>query len=127
MRRRTSPLVTQAELSQLMEKDRSDIERELKNAERLLDHPRRGVHPISYEMINEWRRFVQLIEAEVQYLEQQRSVSDLERVVRRWQDIRREIVPPHLRWRRRADVIPIADELLGTAVTSGRLRTANNH
>ena len=104
---RSCPFVTQPELSGLVQTDRSDIERQLRQAEWLTRHPQRGMSATPYLLIDDWRRFLCWIDGVIQHLEQPRPVPELEHLIRAWQDRRANIVAPNLRWRRRADVIAV--------------------
>jgi hypothetical protein len=101
---KASPFVSQSQILDLMKKDRSDIERQLRQAEWLGRHPHRGMSPAPH-LLGGWRRFLSWVDGAIQHLEQPRPVPELEHLIRTWQDRRGEIVPPSLRWRRRADVI----------------------
>jgi len=104
---RSSPFVTQSELMDLVKADRSDIERQVRQAEWTMHHPQRGISAIPYLLMDDWRRFLCWIDGAIQDLEQLRPVPELEHLIRTWQDRRGNIVAPNLRWRRRADVIAV--------------------
>jgi len=93
---------------ELMKTDRSDIERQLRQADWLLHHPQRGMSSAPYLLTNDWRRFLSWVDGAIRHLEQPRPVSELEHLIRTWQDRRGNVVAPNLRWRRRADVIAAA-------------------
>jgi len=103
----SSPFVTQSQLMGLVKTDRSDIERQVRQAEWMMRHPRRGVSAAPYLLIADWRRFLCWIDGVIQHLEQPRPVPELEHLIRTWQDRRGNIVSPNLRWHRRADVIAV--------------------
>ena len=92
----------------LVKADRSDIEREVRQAEWMMRHPQRGMSATPYLLKDDWRRFLRWIDGAIQHLEQPRSVPELEHLIRVWQARRGNIVAPNLRWRRRADVIAVA-------------------
>ena len=104
---RSCPFVTQSELSNLVQTDRSDIERQVRQAEWMMRHPQRGLSATPYLLMDDWRRFLCWIDGAIQHLEQPRPVPELEHLIRTWQDRRADIVAPNLRWRRRADVIAV--------------------
>ena len=104
---RSSPFVTQSQLMDLVKTDRSDIEREVRQAEWMIQHPQRGMSATPYLLMNDWRRFLRWIDGAIQHLEQPRPVPELEHLIRTWQDRRGNIIAPNLRWRRRADVIAV--------------------
>jgi hypothetical protein len=104
---RSCPFVTQSELSDLVKTDRSDIARQVRQAEWMMRHPQRGMSAIPYPLLHDWRRFLCWIDGVIQHLEQPRPVPELEHLIRTWQDRRANIVAPNLRWRRRADVIAV--------------------
>lgn len=89
-----------------MKKDRSDIERQLRQVDWLRHHPHRGLSS-SPHLLDGWRGFLSWVDGVIQHLEQPRLVPELEHLIRTWQDRRGEIVAPSLRWRRRADVIAV--------------------
>jgi hypothetical protein len=91
----------------LMKTDRSDIKRQLWQAEWMLHHPQRGMSSVSYLLMDDWRRFLSWIDGAIRHLEQPRPVPELEHLIRTWQDRRGNITAPNLRWRRRADVIAV--------------------
>jgi hypothetical protein len=91
----------------LVKADRSDIERQVRQAEWLMRHPQRGMSAAPYLLTDNWRRFLCWIDGAIRHLEQPRSVPELEYLIRTWQDRRGHIVAPNLRWRRRADVIAV--------------------
>ena len=103
----SSPFVTQSELRGLVESDRSDIERQVRQAEWMMRHPHRGMSAAPYPLMGDWRRFLRWIDGVIQHLEQPRPVPELEHLIRAWQDRRGNIVAPNLRWHRRADVIAV--------------------
>ena len=104
---RSCPFVTQSQLMGLVKTDRSDIERQVRQAEWMMHRPQRGISGVPYLLIDEWRRFLCWIDDAIQHLEQPRPVPELEHLIRTWQDRRGNIVAPNLRWRRRADVIAV--------------------
>jgi hypothetical protein len=104
---RSCPFVTQSELSDLVKTDRSDIARQVRQAEWMMRHPQRGMSATPYPLIHDWRRFLCWIDGVIQHLEQPRPVPELEHLIRTWQARRANIVAPNLRWRRRADVIAV--------------------
>ena len=104
---RSSPFVTQAQLVDLVKTDRSDVERQVRQAECMMYHPRRGISAVPYLLMDDWRSFLRWIDGAIQHLEQPRPVPELEHLIRTWQDRRGNIVAPNLRWRRRADVIAV--------------------
>jgi hypothetical protein len=104
---KSSPFVTQSQLIDLVKTDRSDIERQVRQAEWMMRHPQRGMTAVSYRLIDDWRRFLHWIDGAIQHLEQPRPVPELEHLIHAWQDRRGNIVAPNLRWRRRADVIAV--------------------
>ena len=104
---RPSPFATQSELLSLVQADRSDIERQVHQAQSMMHHPHRGMPAAPYLLIADWTRFLRWLDAAIQHLEQPRPVAELEHLVRTWQDRRGKIVAPNLRWHRRADVIAV--------------------
>ena len=58
LRGRSCPFVTQSELSDLVKADRSDIERQVRQAEWMMRHPQRGMSATPYLLLHEWRRFL---------------------------------------------------------------------
>ena len=104
---RSSPFVTQSQLMDLVKTDRSDIERQVRQAECLMHHPRRGISAVPHLLVDDWRSFLCWIDGAIQCLEQPRPVPELEHLIRSWQDRRGNIIAPNLRWRRRADVIAV--------------------
>ena len=102
-----SPFVTQSQLMDLVKTDRSDIEREVRQAEWMIRHPQRGMPAAPYLLMDDWRRFLRWTDGAIQHLEQPRPVPELEHLIRTWQHRRGNIVAPNLRWRRRADVIAV--------------------
>jgi len=104
---RPSPFVTQSQLLSLVQTDRSDIERQVHQAQSMMHHPHRGMPAAPHLLIADWRRFLRWLDAAIQHLEQPRPVAELEQLIRTWQDRRGKIVAPNLRWRRRADVIAV--------------------
>jgi hypothetical protein len=103
-----SPFVNQVELGKLIRRDRIEIDKELRLQEQIQRRPLRGVSPAPHKVIKDWRDYVEWIDVILTYLEQPRSVVELEKVVREWQDHRREIIPMTWQWKKRADVIPTA-------------------
>jgi len=91
----------------LVRTDRSDIERQVHQAEWMMHHPQWRLPADPYLLMADWRRFLCWIDGAIQHLEHPRSVSELERLIRTWQDRRGNIVAPNLRWRRRADLIAV--------------------
>jgi len=91
----------------LVKTDRSDIERQVHQAEWMMHHPRRGMSAAPYPLMADWTRFLCWLDAAIQHLEQPRPVPELEHLIRSWQDRRENIAAPNLRWRRRADVIAV--------------------
>jgi len=104
---RRSPLVTQSELRDLVKADRSDIERHVRQAAWMMRHAHRGMSAAPYPLISDWKRFLRWIDGALRHLEQPRPVAELEHLIRAWQDRRKNIAGPNLRWRRRADVIAV--------------------
>ena len=104
---KSSPFATQPQLVDLVKADRSDIERQVRQAESMMRHPQRGMTAVPYLPMADWRRFLCWIEGAIQHLEQPRPVAELEHLIRTWQHRRENIVAPNLRWRRRADVIAV--------------------
>jgi hypothetical protein len=104
---RSSPFVTQSQLTDLVQADRSDIERQVRQAERMMRHPQRGMPAAPYRLIADWRRFLCWTDAAIGHLGQPRPVPELEHLIRTWQHRRETIAAPSLRWRRRADVIAV--------------------
>ena len=102
-----SPFVTQSQLVDLVQTDRAEIERQVRQAEWMMRHPQRGMPATSYRLMDGWKRFLCWIDGAIQHLEQPRPVPELEHLIRTWQDRRESIVGPNLRWRRRADVIAV--------------------
>jgi len=105
--RQPSPFVTQSQLVGLVKTDRSDIERQVRQAEWMMRHPQRGMSATPYRLMDDWRRFLGWIDGAIRHLEEPRPIPELEHLIRTWQDRRESIVGPHLRWRRRADVIAV--------------------
>jgi hypothetical protein len=91
----------------LVKIDRSDIERQVRQAEWMMRHPQRGMPAAPFLLMDDWRRFLRWLDAAIQHLEQPRPVPELEHLIRTWQDRRENIAAPNLRWRRRADVIAV--------------------
>ena len=104
---RSSPFVTQSELRGLVQSDRSDIERQVRQAEWMMRHPHRGMYAAPYPLMGDWHRFLRWADGALRQLEQPRPVPELEHLIRTWQDRRGNIVAPNLRWHRRADVIAV--------------------
>ena len=104
---RPSPFVTQSELRGLVQSDRSDIERQVRQAEWMMRHPHRGMSAAPYPLMGDWKRFLRWADGALRQLEQPRPVPELEHLIRTWQDRRGNIVAPNLRWHRRADVIAV--------------------
>jgi len=104
---RSSPFVTQSQLMDLVKADRSDIERQVRQAEWMMHHPQRGMRAGPYLLMDDWRRFLCWIDGAIQHLGQPRPIPELEHLIRAWQDRRGNIAAPNLRWRRRADVIAV--------------------
>ena len=104
---RSSPFVTQSQLTDLVKADRSDIERQVRQAEWLMRHPHRGMSAAPYLLTADWKRFLSWIDAAIRHLEQPRPAPELEDLIRTWQYRRGNIAAPTLRWRRRADVIAV--------------------
>ena len=104
--RKVAPFANQSQLLELIRKDRSDIERQLRQVEWLMHHPHRGMSP-SPRLLDDWRGFLSWVDDAIQHLEQPRLFPELEDLIRTWQDRRGKIVAPTLRWRRRADVIAV--------------------
>ena len=104
---RSSPFVTQSELRGLVKTDRSDIERQVRQAEWMMRHPHRGMSAAPYPLMGDWHRFLRWADGALRQLEQPRPVPELEHLIRAWQDRRGNIVAPNLRWHRRADVIAV--------------------
>jgi len=105
--RQPSPFVTQSQLVGLVETDRSDVERQVRQAEWMMRHPQRGMSATPYRLLADWKRFLCWIDGVIRHLEEPRPVPELEHLIRTWQDRRENIVVPNLRWRRRADVIAV--------------------
>ena len=103
----SSPFVTQDQLMDLVKADRSDIERQVHQAEWMMHHPQRGMSAAPYPLMDDWRRFLRWLDGAIQHLERPRPAPELEHLIRTWQDRRANIVAPNLRWRRRADVIAV--------------------
>jgi hypothetical protein len=104
---KSSSFATQPQLMDLVKADRSDIERQVRQAESMMRHPQRGMSAVPHLLMDDWRRFLCWIDGAIQHLEQPRPVSELEHLIRTWQYRRENIVAPNLRWRRRADVIAV--------------------
>jgi hypothetical protein len=104
---RSSPFVTQSQLMALVQADRCDIERHIRQAESMMRHPHRGMPATPYLLIADWRTFLCWTGAAIQHLAQPRPVPELEHLIRTWQHRRATITAPNLRWRRRADVIAV--------------------
>ena len=102
-----SPFVTQSQLMDLVKTDRSDVERQLRQAEWMTRHPQRGMPAVPCRLVGDWRRFLCWIDGAIQHLEQPRPVPELEHLIRTWQDRRGNIAAPNLRWRPRAGVIAV--------------------
>lgn len=99
--------MTQSQLKDLVKADRSDIERQVRQAEWLMHHPHRGMSAAPYLLTADWRRFLSWIDGAIRHLEQPRPVPELEDLIGTWQYRRGNIAAPNLRWRRRADVIAV--------------------
>lgn len=108
--RRRSPLVTQSELVCLLRKDRYDIDKQLRFENTVHHHTGRGRFPGSPRMIAGWKDFVSWNDNAVHYLEQPRSASELERLVRDWQSRRKDLAMTGWQWNRRAGIIPVGNE-----------------
>ena len=104
---RPSPFATQSELLSLVQADRSDIERQVHQAQSMMHHPHRGMPAAPYLLIADWNRFLRWLDAALEHLDQPRPAAELDHLIRTWQDRRGQIVAPNLRWRRRADVIAV--------------------
>jgi hypothetical protein len=104
---RSSPFVTQSQLTDLVKADRSDIQRQLRQAEWLMRHPQRGMSAAPYQLTDDWRKFLSWIDGTIRHLEQPRPVPELEHLIRTWQYRRANIAAPNLRWSRPADVIAV--------------------
>jgi hypothetical protein len=91
----------------LVKTDRSDIERQVRQAEWMMHHPQRGISAVPCLLMDDWRRFLCWIDGAIQHLEQPRPVPELEHLIRAWQDRRGNIVAPNPKWHRRADVIAV--------------------
>jgi hypothetical protein len=104
---RPSPFVTQCELVGLVRADRGDIARQVRQAERMMRYPQRGMPAAPYPLIADWRRFLGWADAAIEHLGQPRPAPELEHLIRSWQHRRGAIAAPNLRWRRRADVIAV--------------------
>jgi len=119
---RSSPFVTQSELAGLMRADRSDIERQVRQAEWMMRHPQRGMTAAPYLLMGDGGRFLCWVDAAIADLGQPRPVPDLEDLIRAWQDHRGIAVAPNLRWRRRADVIAVErhSRSRGASAANGR-------
>lgn len=104
---RSSPFVTQSELRDLVKSDRSDIERQVREAEWMMRHPHRGMSAAPYPLMGDWKRFLRWADGAILQLAQPRPVPELEHLIRAWQDRRGNIVAPNLGWHRRADVIAV--------------------
>jgi hypothetical protein len=104
---KSSPFATQPQLMDLVKADRSDIERQVRQAESMMRHPQRGMSAVPYSLMDDWRRFLCWIDGAIQHLGQPMPIPELEHLIRTWQDHRGIIVAPNLRWRRRADVIAV--------------------
>jgi hypothetical protein len=107
LRGQPSPFVTQSQLMGLVKTDRSDIERQVRQAEWMMRHPQRGMSATPYRLMDDWKRFLCWIDGVIRHLEEPRPVPELEHLIRTWQYRRENIVKPNLRWRRRADVIAV--------------------
>ena len=107
LRGQPSPFVTQSQLMGLVKTDRSDIERQVRQAEWMMRHPQRGMSAAPYRLMDDWKRFLCWTDGAIRHLEEPRPVPELEHLIRTWQDRRENIVEPNLRWRRRADVIAV--------------------
>jgi len=107
LRGQPSPFVTQSQLMGLVKTDRSDIERQVRQAEWMMRHPQRGMSAAPYRLMDDWKRFLCWTDGSIRHLEEPRPVPELEHLIRTWQDRRENIVEPNLKWRRRADVIAV--------------------
>jgi len=107
LRGQPSPFVTQSQLMGLVKTDRSDIERQVRQADWMMRHPQRGMSAAPYRLMDDWKRFLCWTDGAIRHLEEPRPVPELEHLIRTWQDRRENIVEPNLRWRRRADVIAV--------------------
>ena len=107
LRGQPSPFVTQPQLMSLVKTDRSDIERQVRQAEWMIRHPQRGMSATPYRLLDDWKRFLCWIDGAIRHLEEPRPGPELEHLIRTWQHRRENIVAPSLRWRRRADVIAV--------------------
>ena len=105
--RRATPFVTQAELRDLVTADRSDIARQIRQAQSIMRHPHRGMTADPSPLIDDWNRFLRWADGAIPHLDQPRPVPQLEHLIRTWQQRRAKIPAPTLRWRRRADVIAV--------------------
>lgn len=103
----SSPFVTQPELKDLVQADRSDINCQVRQAEWMMRHPQRGMSAAPYLLLEDYRKFLCWADRAIQHLEKPRPVPELEHLIRAWQDHREKIAAPNLRWRRRADVIAV--------------------
>jgi len=91
----------------LVKTDRSDIERQVRQADWMMRHPQRGMSAAPYRLMDDWKRFLCWTDGAIRHLEEPRPVPELEHLIRTWQDRRENIVEPNLRWRQRADVIAV--------------------
>jgi hypothetical protein len=107
--RKKSPFVTQGELSHLLLEDRSTIDRQLRLSEELRWRPG-GSAQNSPRLIAAWEAFVGWADETVEYLDQPRSTSELERVVRDWRNRRNNLAITGWEWSRRPDVIALGND-----------------
>lgn len=106
--RKKSPFVTQDELSHLLLEDRSTIDWQLRLSEEVSRRPG-GRAQNSPRLIAVWKAFVEWVDETVEYLDQPRATSDLERVVRDWRDRRKDLAIAGGGWNRRSDVIALGN------------------
>jgi hypothetical protein len=108
LRYRRSPIVSQAELVLLLQRDRSDVNSRLRIEDSLRRRPHRGAYATPQKTLAEWRDFVASIDEGIAYLQDRRSIAELEAFVREWQQRRKAMEETIWRWNRgRADVIPV--------------------
>jgi len=79
---KASPFVSQSQLMDLMKTDRSDVQRQLRQAEWLPHHPQRGMSSAPYLLTDDWRRFLSWVDGAIRHLEQPRPVPELEHLIR---------------------------------------------